>query len=223
MGGIDGRRIFFLDLPKNYLKQVLISALIIVMLGGSWLLMDHHYLRFAPDHDHTVFHTDFSEHMAATIALKDVSNAERIYRWVAGIRMVAERPVTGFGPNSFYPQYRPYTLEIFKTWVSNNPEHSSVHNYFLLTLLEQGIPGLILFGLLYLAMLFKAQRLYHSLQNRFYRTIAMTVALMLVMIGVINAMSDLIETDKIGSLFWLCLGTLFVLETQWRQEKQTLA
>jgi O-antigen ligase len=32
------------------------------------------------------------------------------------------------------------------------------------------------------------------------------------MIGVINSLSDMIETDKIGSLFWLCLGMIILLE-----------
>ena len=180
-------------------------------------------MRFAPDHDRTIFHTDFSEHIAATINMKDVSNAERFYRWVAGFRMFVERPVTGFGPNNFYSSYRPYTLNSFETWVSNNPEHSSIHNYFLLTLAEQGIPGLVLMLILWFGMLFRLQYLYNKLQDPFYRTVTITIAAILAMILSINLMSDMIETDKIGSLFWLCLGFVFILNSKLKEERGSIA
>lgn len=202
---------------------VVTIAVMAVVASSAWLITDDRYLQFAPDHDRTIFHTDFRDHMRATVELKDVSTAERFYRWIAGFRMLAEKPVTGFGPNSFYLHYRPYTVSSFETWVSDNPEHSTVHNYFILLALEQGLVGLILFCILYFGMLFRLQDLYHRLQDPFYRAIALTVAAMLVMIGVINSMSDMIETDKIGSLFWLCLGMVIWLEMKSREEREVLA
>jgi O-antigen ligase len=207
----------------NWVKKISILAIALIFVASSWLFVDYHYMRFAPDHDRTIFHTDFSEHIAATITMKDVSNAERIYRWVAGLRMFVERPITGFGPNNFYPSYRPYVLNSFETWVSNNPEHSTIHNYFLLTLAEQGIPGLLLLVLLWLGMLFRLQYLYNTLQNRFYRIVTITVATILVMILSINFMSDMIETDKIGSLFWLCFGFIFILNRKLQEEFSSIA
>ncbi len=215
--------LFAFLMHRNWVKKIMIIAIAVVLIAGSWLLGNYHYMRFAPDHDHTIFHTDFSEHMAATINLKDVSNAERFYRWVAGMRMFVEKPVTGFGPNNFYSSYRPYTLNAFETWVSNNPEHSSIHNYFLLTLAEQGIPGLILLTLLWLGMLFRLQYLYNKLQNQFDRIVTITVGAMLAMILSINLMSDMIETDKIGSLFWLCLGFVFILNRKLQNEQNSIA
>jgi O-antigen ligase len=205
------------------MQWVIGIAILAIFISSAWLITDRNYMQFAPDHDRTVFHTDFSEHMKATVEGKDVSTAERFYRWVAGVRMLAEKPVTGFGPNSFYLHYRPYTVTAFETWVSDNKEHSTVHNYFLLLALEQGLPGLIIFCLLYFAMLLEAQRLYHSFQSRFYRTVALVSAIVLVMIGVINSMSDMIETDKIGGLFWLLLGVLICLRSRSEDEKRMLA
>lgn len=131
---------------KRQMTAFIILAVTAVLISTVWLVTDKRYFRFAPDHDRTIFHTDFSQHLSATVELKDVSNAERFYRWVAGARMLVDKPVTGFGPSSFYLHYRPYTVKRFETWVSNNPEHSTVHNYFLLTALEQGIIGLIIFA-----------------------------------------------------------------------------
>jgi len=210
-------------IQKKMMRSLVITAVLGVVISMAWLVTDKNFMRFAPDHDRTVFHTDFSEHMRATIEMKDVSTAERFYRWIAGARMLADKPITGFGPNSFYPQYRPYTVSRFATWVSDNREHSTVHNYFLLTALEQGLTGLFLFCALYFGMLLYAQKLYHKLQSRFYRTIALTVSIILVMIGVINFMSDMIETDKVGSIFWLCLGMIILLENKSREEKGAVA
>lgn len=208
---------------KKRMKIIIFAAITGVLVSVCWLVTNKEYLRFAPDHDHTVFHTDFSEHMLATVAMKDVSAAERFYRWVAGARMLADKPLTGFGPNTFYPHYRPYTVAAFETWVSNNPEHSTVHNYFLLTALEQGVMGLVLFAALYFGMLLQIQKLYHRFQSRFYQTITLTTGMVLVMIGVINTMSDMVETDKIGSLFWLCLGMVVLLAGKAREEATMLA
>lgn len=208
---------------RKKLMHLVLLAFLALLASVAWLVTNQRYMRFAPDHDHTVFHTDFSEHMQATVALKDVSTAERFYRWVAGVRMLADKPLTGFGPNAFYLHYRPYTVSRFETWVSDNPEHSTVHNYFLLTALEQGIPGLLLFCVLYIGMLLRVQQLYHRFQSRFYRTVTITIGIILIMIGVINTMSDMIETDKVGSLFWLCMGMLMVLQNRWEEEKRELS
>lgn len=205
------------------LKRISIIAILLVVMACSWLFVDYHYIRFAPDHDRTIFHTEFSDHIAATVTMKDVSNAERFYRWVAGFRIFVERPFTGVGPNNFYNSYRPYTLNSFETWVSNNPEHSTIHNYFLLILAEQGILGLLLLLLLWLGMLFQLQDLYQKLQSHFYRTVALCVAVVLGMIASINFMSDMIETDKIGSLFWICLGFVFILNRKLQEERSSIA
>lgn len=204
---------------KRWISVLILLTISAITISAAWLVADKHFMRFTPDHDHTVFHTDFGEHLGATVNGKDISTAERFYRWVAGFRMLAEKPVTGFGPNAFYLHYRPYTVRAFETWVSDNPEHSTVHNYFILTALEQGIIGLVLFCVLYFGMLLHLQRLYHRLQDRFYKTIALTTGVVLLMIGVINFLSDMIETDKIGSLFWLSLGMIIFLQKQLRIEQ----
>ena len=70
---------------------------------------------------------------------------ERLYRWVAGTRMTADKSILGFGPGNFYDYYKPFTLGTqFTTYVSENRDRSTVHNYLLMTAVEQGIPGLFL-------------------------------------------------------------------------------
>jgi len=210
-------------IKKRLLQPVLILGTIVILIFTAWLITNNNYLKFAPDYESTIFHNDFKQHLAATTSLKDVSNAERFYRWVAGFNMVADKPVFGFGPNNFYDYYKPYAEGIFKTYVSDNPEHSSVHNYYLLTALEQGVPGLIIFTALVFGMLLTCQRLYHQFKDSFYRNLSLVVGVSIAMIATLNGMSDLIETDKIGGLFWLSLGLIFVLLEKRKSEETMLA
>src|SRR5688500_18842426 len=108
-----------------------------------------------------MFHRDFRDHLIATYQLRDQSTAGRLNPWVDGVRIVKEKPFRGFGPGSFYNRYKPFTITSFKTWVSSNPERSTVHNYFLLVATEQGLFGLILLLVLLGVAIFVAERLYH--------------------------------------------------------------
>lgn len=205
---------------KRRVITAFVAALILCLLAIGWLRSNDNYLRFAHDYRTTIFHEDFSQHLVATYKLRDVSTAERFYRWVAAARMVGDKPLAGFGPNTFYENYKPYAIPAYKTWVSDNPEHSTVHNYFLLVLVEQGIPGLIFFLLLCAVLLYYAQAIYHRSGSGFYRVMAMVAGIVLVMIITINMLSDLIETDKIGSLFFLCMAALVMADRQTRSGSQ---
>lgn len=198
---------------QRLLLVTFIATVLIVILSLFWIKADDRYLQYAHDYRTTIFHEDFRQHLQATYAFKDLSTAERFYRWIAGVRMIKDNPLTGFGPNTFYNNYKPYAIPDFKTWVSNNPEHSTVHNYFLLITIEQGIPGLVFFLLLVGVMLYYTQHLYHRVKDVFYKTIAITAGTILVMILTVNFFSDLIETDKVGSLFFLCFSMLIITDS----------
>ncbi|HRG24283.1 MAG TPA: O-antigen ligase family protein [Chitinophagaceae bacterium] len=211
--------IAFLLIRKRKLVTAYLLFILLAIAAVFWLRHQNIYLRFAHNYQRTIFHKDFGEHLVATYKLKDVSTAERFYRWIAGVRMIKDQPLTGFGPNTFYENYKPYGVPAFKTWVSDNPEHSTVHNYFLLTVIEQGYPGLFFFLLLLGAMLWYAQHLWHRTMDPFYKTTSMVTGVMLVMIITVNCLSDLIETDKVGSLFFLCLSLLITVDLQTRKNK----
>lgn len=198
-------------------KALFISylATIIILTGlVFWLKTDDRYLRYAHEYKSTIYHKDFSEHFVSTYKLKDLSTAERFYRWIAGLRMIKDHWLTGSGPNTFYPNYKRYTVPAYKTWVSDNPEHSTVHNYFLLTAIEQGIPGLLFLLLLLAAMIYYAEKIYHRSKKSFDRIAALAIGVMIVMIATVNFLSDLVETDKIGSLFFILIAALVFLDVK---------
>jgi len=201
-------------LKRKFLLPGFVIFFAICIGSVLWLKTNDKYFKFAPDYNTTVYHTDFREHMIATYQMKDVSTAERYYRWIAGIRMTKDSWNTGFGPGTFYSNYKSYTIPAFKTWVSKNEEHSTVHNYFLLLVVEQGVIGLLLFLLLVGCLFWHAQKIYHSTKNRFWKTVTATIAAILTMTCTVNFLSDLIETDKVGSIFYLCVATLIVADVK---------
>ncbi len=204
-------------LKRKWLFAAYIAALLIIIASLFWVKANDRYLLYAHDYKTTIFHKDFGEHLVATYKLKDVSTAERFYRWIAGVRMIKDNWLTGYGPNTFYDNYAGYTVPAYKTWVSDNDDHSTVHNYFLLTAIEQGLPGLLFLLLLMGALLWYAQHLYHRVNDHFYKTAAITAGVVLSMILTLNFLSDLIETDKIGSLFFLCLSLLVSIDINSRK------
>lgn len=183
------------------------------------LMKDNRYLNFAPEFEKTIYHEDFGAHMAATFAgFQDVSSAERFYRWVAAKEMSEAGPWLGVGPGNFYPYYKHYTVSQFETYISENEERSTVHNYFLLMLVEQGLPGLGIFFGLTVLIFFYAQRIYHRTRKRGDKQLVMAITLSMVILMVQNMLSDLVETDKVGSLFFLNLALLVVMDLRARRE-----
>ncbi len=200
---------------KKSKLQWLIGFAALTVIGTSvWLLQNNRYLQYRPQYEKTIYHASFDEHMAATYNMQDMSTVERFHRWIAATKMAKENWLTGSGPNSFYPIYKSYTANDFRTYVSDNPERSTVHNYFLLLLTEQGIPGLLLFIALFVTMLLSAQQIYHQSTDAHTRGLMLTVGAILGMIGVLIFLSDLIETDKIGSVFYLCAGILTTVSSK---------
>jgi O-antigen ligase len=198
---------FWLIKHRALLKSFIV-VLCILICGVIYLSYNDNYINYSNNYKTTIFHTNFSEHLQATYQMKDLSTAERFYRWVGGVRMIRDSWLTGFGPTTFYTIYKSYTQPAFKTWVSKNEEHSTVHNYFLLMIIEQGAIGLILFLALLGTAFYQLEKWYRLSNNKLDKVILSSTASILVMICTLNFLSDLIETDKIGSLFYLCISVI---------------
>ncbi|KXK41768.1 MAG: O-antigen ligase family protein [Chitinophagaceae bacterium] len=165
-------------------------------------------------------HESLEDHIMATIQGTDISSAERYYRWIAALRMSKDNPIVGVGPNLFYDYYKAYTITSFKTWVSRNPERSTTHNYFLFMLVEQGIPGMVLYGALIFIIFYLGQKVYHSQNEPFYRDVVIGALCSIAAIFINNFFSELIETDKIGSIFYLSIAVIIAVSL--RENKNIL-
>jgi O-antigen ligase len=193
-------------------KAGLVGASILMALFISFVTYRDNWLLFAPDFERTVTHTRFENLLEATTRLEDISVMERVYRWVAASQMLKERPLSGFGPGNFYGFYKDYTVNSFQTYVSDNPERSGMHNYFLMTAVEQGLIGAAIFiGLCFFAMA-QGQRIYHRLKTPWRKKVLLSALLCFVLIVLLMLMNDFVETDKIGSLFFMSLALMVSMD-----------
>ncbi len=199
----------------------LASGLLIAGITIHLLTYKNYYMVFAPDPRYVRSHDDLASHLEATVAFRDVSVAERIYRWLAGIEMWKDHPITGFGPNTFYHFYDHYTVEAFRTWVSLNPERSDVHNYYLQLLIEQGIPGLLIWIVLMISSLTIAYRLMFRLPG-FSRELITAAFFSLFMAYVHIFFSNQIEAISNGPIFWFGIGIIAYLHGVYLRNKENL-
>lgn len=209
MGGIGGGLII-------YLKQVKTALLLGVALGIAgifWMLDENRYLDYAPDYDKTVTYYEFESLLDATAKGQDISTMERVYRWVAGMHMIRDRPLFGFGPGNFYNYYKSYTVSSFRTYVSDNPEKSGIHCYYLMTTVEQGIPGFIIFLVMCFYFLYASERAFHHFKKQ-ERIIVLVNAVMMIHILIILLLNDMVETDKVGPFFFFGLAVLVAVESR---------
>ena len=97
----------------------------------------------------------FEETLSVTNVQTDVSNMERLNRWVSALKMFQDRPHTGFGPGTYQFQYIPFQEAGLKNRLSvRNPDDvpqgsgGSAHNEVLLQLSENGWPSAMVFVLM---------------------------------------------------------------------------
>ena len=171
-----------------------------------FLCTDNRYLDFAPDYEKTIAHKKFDNLVEATTKMQDISTVERFYRWVAGFYMVDEKPITGYGPARFYFEYQPHTVTSYKTYVSDNPEKSGIHNYYLMIAVEQGIPGLMIFLALLFLVILKGENLIHRLKEKSDILLVYAACVSFILICIVILINDLLEADKVGSFLFLECG-----------------
>ncbi|MCC6726301.1 MAG: O-antigen ligase family protein [Saprospiraceae bacterium] len=196
------------------MKPTLVVAAILALLYIFGMVRHNNYLDHKPTYEKTITHEDFGDLLSATTKGQDVSTMERVYRWVAGGHMIGERPWLGFGPGTFTAFYKTYTLHGFRTYVSQNEEGSGIHCYYLMVAVEQGYIGGLLFAALVFIVLLKGEIIYHQTTDPIRRRLVMMVMMSTVVIDALLLMNDLVETDKFGSFFFLCMAVLVNVDLQ---------
>lgn len=211
----------FVILRWKLTKWALLLASIGTLGGIMYLIHNNNFMEYAPEFKRTITHKEFDSLISATAKGQDLSTMERVYRWVAGVKMVADKPITGFGPNNFYPRYKDYTLDGFKTYVSRNPKQSGIHNYYLMLAVEQGIVGSLIFLAFCFVSLLFGERHYHKIGDPFYKGIVAAAYSSFIIILSLLIVNDLIEADKVGTFFFIWAAFL-TLSQYWSRKYPVL-
>jgi O-antigen ligase len=207
----------------RWMKMVILASFVAGVVGVAYLANDNKYLEYAPNFDRTISHTEFDNLLEATYKGEDISTMERVYRWVAGFNMITDKPVTGVGPGNFVNFYKSYTVTSFKTYVSDNEDLSGIHSYYLMTAVEQGLVGLLIFLILCAAQLIIGERIYHQTKDPLRRSLVLAALLCLVVIDAFQIINDMLETDKMGPFFFITTAVLVNMDRLNRRSEQSEA
>jgi len=200
--------LYFLVVKYRLTKWLFAVLAIAMLVFGLYLHKNYNYLKYAPNYETTIYHNDLSEHLGSTLSGEDMSTMERFHRWVGAARMATEKPLTGYGPGNFARYYKPYTVTSFSTYISDNEEMSTVHNYFLLMLTEQGFIGLLIFVIFSVVLFIQGEKLWHSGIATADKMIVMGLLCCMAVFYINNFFSDLFESNKLAPLFFISLAIL---------------
>lgn len=135
-------------------KQRLILPIALIGLGLSFggLKKLESLFEYNQYHSHDPNASLVEKSMSVTNVQTDVSNIERLNRWVSALRMFEERPHFGFGPGTYQFTYIPFQEKKLENRLTvHNPDYppegsgGTAHSEWLLQLSENGWPSLLLF------------------------------------------------------------------------------
>lgn len=195
-------------------KYAVVGSFTVAVLVLTSILSNNEYLNHAPDYERAIEHKKFDNLMEATTKLEDISTVERLYRWIAGVGMVKAHPFLGSGPSTFFSEYDAYTVTSFKTYVSDNPERSGIHNYYLMIAVEQGLIGLLIWLLLLISAILFGERTIRHVTDKASRNLLYAAIITIILCGIVIIINDLIEADKVGPLFFISLSIICYYSSQ---------
>jgi putative inorganic carbon (HCO3(-)) transporter len=155
---------------------------------------------------------------------KDVSNAERVNRWLCAFRMFENKPITGYGAGTFQYQYLPFQRSSEMTIISVTSakvKHlqgfgGTAHSEYLLALSEMGILGGGAIFLMIFVVIRSGMNVYYTAKDKVTSISAMLVTLAMVTYFVHGFFNNFLTTDKAGFLFWTGCALIVALEVKSR-------
>jgi O-antigen ligase len=158
--------------------------------------------------------TDYREHLQSISNIStDASNVERVNRWLCALRMFNEKKLFGYGPGTYQFQYGVFQRNDEKTYISTNfGDVGSAHSEYLGPLSEQGLPGMLLFMGVCVAIAWQASRYIIRTGFGSGRLLAMGLLLGLTTYFAHGFLNYFLDTDKASVPFWGFAAALTALQ-----------
>lgn len=165
---------------------------------------------------------NFVEHIQSIYNISsDASNLERINRWQAAIRMFNDRPVVGWGPGTYQFVYAPYQRSKEKTIISTNlGDQGNAHSEYLGPLAEMGLPGMLIFLLLMIVVIYQGLKIYKH-GNREVKFLSMMLTLGLITYFAHGILNNFLDTDKLSVPFWGFIAGIVALDIYHSNQEST--
>jgi O-antigen ligase len=195
--------IIFLSIRLKYIIGVLIIGIIFSFIYRNELINKLYSNKYM-SHD---YRNNYLEQIESSGNISsDVSNIERLNRWVSGIKMFVERPIFGFGPGTYQFKYIPFQkkefmnrLTVMDPWHVPANSGGTAHSEYILLISEMGILGLISFLLIICRLTWIAFQRSNNLIYRKFIVLAFAVLSTYLFHACFN---NFLNTDKFAFLFW---------------------
>ena len=156
---------------------------------------------------------------SVTNVKNDVSNAERINRWLCAYRMFKERPFTGYGIGTYQFKYIPFQkgdemTSISITSAKNNHSQGkggTAHSEYLLALSESGIFAFLTLIIVFFYSIYLGLKLYYN-SNEEIKYVALMIMMSLMTYYIHGVFNNFLTTDKAAFLLWGGLAVLCALD-----------
>jgi len=181
------------------------TVLIIVTLAGLVVFINRTHIFMNMEHNHQASSKDLAKHLESISNIRtDASNLERMNRWKSGFRMFLERPLLGWGPNTYQFKYAPFQVFKDKTVISTNSGNmGNSHSEYIGPLVESGIFGCLSILIIIILTLSTGFRLYTKANHQTQLKILVASATLgLITYYIHGALNDFLDTDKASALFW---------------------
>ncbi len=143
----------------------------------------------------------------------DASNLERLNRWASAFRMWKESPVLGCGPGTYQFLYAGYQRSYQLSTISTNAGNlGNAHSEYIGPLTEQGVPGVALVALLFLATFATGVRLYRTAKDPNTARMALAFTLALLTYYIHGVFNNFLDTDKLSVPFWGFTAVIVALD-----------
>lgn len=201
---------------------------IIAVIIGTLFIKEISPLLFQNKHDSKAKNADIEDQVKSVTNMKnDVSNAERVNRWLCAWRMFKDKPLTGYGPGTYQYKYLPFQKSSEMTVISvhsASPNHAqgfggTAHSEYLLALSELGLAGGLAVFIMIFVVLRTGMNLYYFSSDIETRHTAMIITLCMITYFVHGFFNNFLNTDKSGFLFWSGCAILVALDIKEKNRK----
>lgn len=143
----------------------------------------------------------------------DASNLERLNRWASALRMWKESPVLGCGPGTYQFLYAGYQRSYQLSTISTNAgDLGNAHSEYIGPMTEQGVPGVALVALLFLAIFATGVRIYRTAEDPHTARMALAFTLALLTYYIHGVFNNFLDTDKLSVPFWGFTAVIVALD-----------
>ena len=204
LAGIAGSLTVFWMARRCVPRTMQRMALVFVLVAATLLLVAGRNVVPAPALSVLSGEKDIVE-IASNPGDSDFAITQRIAFWVAGARMVADRPLTGVGAGNFDESYPDYNIGIWGESLGH------AHNLYLNLAAETGLIGAGLFVAFLAGVVAKAARF--KAKDRLDRILVAGAAGSLVAFSVHNLV-DSVFVGGMGVLFGVAVGIVLALSAR---------